>query len=93
MVRPLATREMTRSSTPPAHGGVPAPPPGHAGRRTRGVRDSYHDSGKLVCHPDGRPVHADTITDRFNRLVDRAGVKHIRLHDVRHTYATVLNGH
>ena len=31
----------------------------------------------------------DTITDRFNRLVDRAGVKRIRLHDVRHTYATV----
>ena len=50
--------------------------------------DSYHDSGKLVCHPDGRPVHADTITDRFNRLVDRAAVKRIRLHDVRHTYAT-----
>jgi integrase len=50
--------------------------------------DSYHDSGLLVCHPDGRPVHPDTITDRFNKLVDRAGVKRIRLHDVRHTYAT-----
>jgi integrase len=49
---------------------------------------SYYDSGLLVCHPDGRPVHPDTITDRFNRLVDRAGVKRIRLHDVRHTYAT-----
>jgi hypothetical protein len=34
-------------------------------------------------------VHPDTITDRFNKLVDRAGVKRIRLHDVRHTYATV----
>lgn len=51
--------------------------------------DSYHDAGWLVCHPDGRPVHPDTITDRFNRLVDRAGVKRIRLHDVRQTYATV----
>jgi integrase len=51
--------------------------------------DSYHGSGKLICHPDGRPVHPDTITDRFNRLVDRARVKRIRLHDVRHTYATV----
>ena len=50
--------------------------------------DDYHDAGWLVCHPDGRPVHPDTITDRFNRLVDRAGVKQIRLHDVRHTYAT-----
>ena len=50
--------------------------------------DSYHNSGLLVCHPDGRPVHPDTITDRFNKLVDRAGVKRIRLHDVRHAYAT-----
>jgi integrase len=50
--------------------------------------DSYHDAGWLVCHPDGLPVHPDTITDRFNRLVDRARVKRIRLHDVRHTYAT-----
>ena len=46
---------------------------------TTGMRrfgDDYHDSGLLVCHPDGRPVHPDTITDRFNRLVDWAGVKH-----------------
>ena len=37
----------------------------------------------------GRALHPDTITTRFNRLVDRAGVPHIRLHDVRHTYATL----
>lgn len=49
---------------------------------------AYHAHGKLVCHPDGRPVHADTITRRFNKLVDRASVPRIRLHDVRHTYAT-----
>ena len=34
-------------------------------------------------------MHADTITRRFNRLVDLAGVRRIRLHDVRHTYATL----
>jgi integrase len=34
-------------------------------------------------------MHPDTLTRRFNRLVDRAGVPRIRLHDVRHTYATV----
>jgi integrase len=49
----------------------------------------YQDHGKLFCHPDGRPLHPDTITRRFNRLVDRAGVPRIRLHDVRHTYATL----
>ena len=41
--------------------------------------DSYHDSGKLICHPDGRPAHPDTITDRFNRRVNRARVMRIRL--------------
>jgi integrase len=51
--------------------------------------EGYQDSGKLACHPDGRPVHPETITTRFNRLVDRAGVRRIRLHDVRHTYATM----
>ena len=46
--------------------------------------------GKLMRYEDGRPVHADSITRRFNRLVDKAGVRRIRLHDVRHTYATLL---
>jgi integrase len=49
----------------------------------------HHPAGPLFCHPDGRPLHPDTITRRFNRLVDRADVPRIRLHDVRHTYATL----
>lgn len=48
------------------------------------------DHRKLMRYEDGRRVHADTITRRFNRLVDQAGVRRIRLHDVRHTYATLL---
>jgi integrase len=34
-------------------------------------------------------VHPDTITRRFNRLVDRAGARRVHLHDVRHTYTTL----
>jgi len=40
-------------------------------------------------NPNGTAIHPDTITRRFNRLVDKAGVRRIRLHDVRHTYATM----
>ncbi|WP_267594930.1 tyrosine-type recombinase/integrase [Carbonactinospora thermoautotrophica] len=37
----------------------------------------------------GRPApHPDTITARFKRLVAKAGLPMIRLHDVRHSYAT-----
>lgn len=43
----------------------------------------------LMVGPEGRPLHPDTITSRFNRVVDRAGCPRIRLHDVRHTYSTM----
>src|SRR3954471_14386857 len=32
---------------------------------------AYKDHGKLFCHPDGSLIHPDTITRRFNRLVDQ----------------------
>jgi integrase len=50
---------------------------------------SYPDHGKLMCFEDGRRLHPDTVTARFNRLVDQAAVRRIRLRDVRHTYATL----
>ena len=50
---------------------------------------SYPDHGKLMVFEDGRWSHPDTITRRFNRLVDQAGVRRIRLHDIRHTWATL----
>lgn len=56
-------------------------------RKDFGRRYPNHDY--LMAGPEGRPLHPDTITARFNRLVDRAGVPRIRLHDVRHTYATL----
>lgn len=48
----------------------------------------YHGSGLLFCWEDGRPVHPDTITSRFRRIVEVAGLPKINLHDVRHSYAT-----
>lgn len=50
--------------------------------------EHYQDHGLLFCWDDGRPPHPDTITARFNRLADAAGLPRIRLHDVRHSYAT-----
>jgi integrase len=51
--------------------------------------DSYPRHGYLAVRPDGVKLHPDTLTRRFNRIVDRAGVRRIRLHDVRHTCATL----
>ena len=35
-----------------------------------------------------RPPHPDTITRRFKKLADAAGLPEIDLHDERHSYAT-----
>ncbi len=51
--------------------------------------DAYQDHGLAFCWEDGRPIHPDTITEEFNRLVDFLGLPKIRFHDVRHTYATI----
>lgn len=48
----------------------------------------YDDHGLLFCWEDGRPPHPDTITRRFGKLVEAAGLPKIRLQDVRHSYAT-----
>jgi integrase-like protein len=37
---------------------------------------------------DGTPLHPDWITALFHRHCERAGLPRIRLHDVRHSYAT-----
>jgi integrase len=39
--------------------------------------------------PDGTVISPDRYTERFRNARAKAGVRQIRLHDVRHTYATV----
>ena len=46
------------------------------------------DTQLLFVWPDGRPLHPDTITALFHKHCAAAGLPRIRLHDVRHSYAT-----
>jgi integrase len=52
------------------------------------VGSAWIDSGLVFARPDGSPIHPDLITDWFRRLARAAGLPPIRLHDVRHSYAT-----
>lgn len=42
---------------------------------------------------DGKPIHPERLTERFHRTSRGAGLPPIRLHDARHTHATVLFDH
>ena len=45
----------------------------------------------FVCkHGTGKAFYPNYITERFNRLLKRHGLPHIRFHDLRHSAATML---
>jgi integrase len=49
----------------------------------------YVDQDLVFARPDGQPIHPDLFTQTFDRTVARLGLRRIRLHDLRHTYATL----
>ena len=52
--------------------------------------DAYTDEGWVWAWEDGRPIDPTGISRSFSRLVGRATVPKIRLHDLRHTHASLL---
>jgi integrase len=53
------------------------------GDRSTGSRDAY-----VFQSIDGQPVNPASFSNTFDRLVAQSGLPRIRLHDLRHTYAT-----
>ncbi|MCU1655653.1 MAG: integrase family protein [Pseudonocardiales bacterium] len=51
---------------------------------------AWHDGGHVFINEIGQPMHPDHISDRFGKLCKPAVVPVIRLHDTRHTAATML---
>ncbi|WP_045876902.1 site-specific integrase [Pseudofrankia sp. DC12] len=60
----------------------------HVERWEKERADVGHTSDLLFCHPDGSNIHPDSVTDWFQGHARAAGLPVIRLHDVRHSYAT-----
>ncbi|WP_170212195.1 tyrosine-type recombinase/integrase [Saccharothrix australiensis] len=48
------------------------------------------DSGRLFTREDGAPLVPEWVTDRHERQVAAAGLPPVRLHDLRHTAASVM---
>ncbi|GGM09990.1 site-specific integrase [Micromonospora yangpuensis] len=51
--------------------------------------DAWPDTGLFFVRPDGKPWHPNAVTQRFRKLVRKAGLPPIRLHDLRHSAATI----
>src|SRR4051795_7910068 len=50
----------------------------------------WQDEDLVFAQANGRPIDKKTDYDDWTRLLDKAGVRHVRLHDGRHTAATLL---
>jgi integrase len=48
------------------------------------------DTGQMFTTAAGEPVHPHSLSQTFDRVVRRAPVPVIRLHDLRHTHGTIL---
>lgn len=51
---------------------------------------AYRVTDYVFTEEEGGPVHPDRLTQRFEALVQKAGLPRIRLHDLRHSTATLL---
>lgn len=54
------------------------------------IGSQYPDSGLVAVNADGSPIRPETYSSQFAQHAKDAGVPVIRLHDVRHTAATML---
>ena len=51
---------------------------------------AWTDTGLVFTREDGTDIHPQRLSQWFRRLVSSSGLPPIRLHDVRHSYATAL---
>ena len=51
---------------------------------------SFRQEGLVFCHPDSSPFLPNTLTHAFRKILNKAGLSGVRLHDLRHTHATLM---
>jgi integrase len=51
---------------------------------------AWRDGDFVWCQPNGRPIGAHADWDEWNVLLKSAGMRRVRVHDARHTAATLL---
>jgi integrase len=52
--------------------------------------EAYHDEGSIFCLTDGKPIALWNFARSFAQILRRAGMPQIRVHDMRHTFATLM---
>ena len=51
---------------------------------------AWQDFGLVFCREDGRPLEPSSVAQRLRTVLEGAGLPRIRVHDLRHTAASLL---
>jgi integrase len=54
------------------------------------VGAAYGDQGLVFCTPIGTPIDPRNMARHFDGCLRKAGLPHVRFHDLRHTFATLM---
>ena len=62
----------------------------HVARKREALKDGRGEVLETIFHRDGKHMEQNQIRRVFKRLLVKAGLREIRLHDTRHTFASLL---
>jgi integrase len=51
---------------------------------------NLEESGLIFSDLNGKPMLPDTVSHAWTKMAQRTGLKGVRLHDARHTHASLL---
>ncbi len=54
------------------------------------IGDAYQDNNLVFANKEGGYIHPNTFTNRFKRLIAKAGLPEVRVHEMRHSNATAM---
>lgn len=52
--------------------------------------EAYADNDMVFCRADGVLLYPDVLDNKFHSLLEKAGLPRFRVHDLRHTFATMM---
>jgi integrase len=84
------TRHSRRElSTPPSVRSVLLRLQATRGTQRQMAGDDWKETGLLFCSKNGKPMWPSSLTKRYQRLLDDAGLPQLSIHALRHTFSTI----
>ncbi|MFC1994778.1 tyrosine-type recombinase/integrase [Chloroflexota bacterium] len=60
------------------------------GKLRQNIGVTLKEDDLIFCHEDGTPLLPNTVSHAWTKLAKRVGLEGIRLHDARHTHASIM---